>query len=329
MAHSPPKKIKIGIMGCAAIAKRSMIPAIINHPDFELVAVASRTKEKAIEFSEHFHCKALEGYEALLYEDIDAIYMPLPTGLQHHWVSKSLEKRKHILAEKSIGLNLNEVNHMANTAVAAHCILMEDFMFQYHHQHKQLLMLLQQNAIGIIREFRASFGFPPLTPGNFRYNKKLGGGALLDAGAYTLKAAQLIFGTSLKVLAATMRYSDTDTADTSGSALLLSHSNVPVFLSWGFDNFYQCGYNIWGTKGIITTNRSFTAGPTFEPEITITTNAGIEKIIVPAENHFIQILSNFRNRILNNEYQSSANELIAQASLIQQIRNCAQKSYEK
>ena len=77
------EKIRIGVMGCAAIAQRSVIPAIIElNKLFELVAVASRTREKAEQYASLFNCEVVVGYEELLKrQDIDAIYMPLPTGL--------------------------------------------------------------------------------------------------------------------------------------------------------------------------------------------------------------------------------------------------------
>lgn len=68
-------KIKIGVVGCANIAKRSMIPAIIKSQYFELVAVASRKQEKSQLFATTFNTEGIVGYEELLQrEDIDAIY---------------------------------------------------------------------------------------------------------------------------------------------------------------------------------------------------------------------------------------------------------------
>lgn len=93
-------------MGCANIAKRSVIPTIKSLGAYELVAIASRTSEKAQEFAQIFDCEAITGYGNLLTrEDIDAVYMPLPTGLHEEWVLKTLDARKHILIEKSLAEN--------------------------------------------------------------------------------------------------------------------------------------------------------------------------------------------------------------------------------
>jgi NDP-hexose-3-ketoreductase len=75
------KKINIGVMGCANIATRSVIPAILESGQFNLVGIASRTEEKAAPFAEQFHCESIIGYDSLVKrDDIEAVYMPLPTA---------------------------------------------------------------------------------------------------------------------------------------------------------------------------------------------------------------------------------------------------------
>ena len=54
-------KLRRGVLGCASIARRSVIPAIKSIPDFELIVIASRTKPKAEEFAAEFKCEAIEG----------------------------------------------------------------------------------------------------------------------------------------------------------------------------------------------------------------------------------------------------------------------------
>lgn len=101
------KKIRIGVMGCADIAQRLVIPAIQQLGEkFKLVGVASRTADKARSFADRFACESIEGYNTLvLRDDIDAVYIPLPTGLHKEWIIKALEHGKHVYAEKSIAMN--------------------------------------------------------------------------------------------------------------------------------------------------------------------------------------------------------------------------------
>ena len=105
-------------MGCANIAQRLMIPAIKQMPSqWELVAVASRTYKKAEDYSNQFGCEAVIGYDKLLQrDDIDAIYIPLPTGLHKEWISKSLLAGKHVYAEKSIAMTSADAQNMVQIA---------------------------------------------------------------------------------------------------------------------------------------------------------------------------------------------------------------------
>ena len=98
--------INIGILGCADIAKRFMIPNLIASGRFYLKAIASRSIEKAQSFSSIFSGEAIEGYDKLINDpSIDAIYIPLPTGLHYEWIIKALKNGKHVISEKSITQN--------------------------------------------------------------------------------------------------------------------------------------------------------------------------------------------------------------------------------
>ncbi len=318
-------QIRIGVMGCANIAQRSLIPAFISHSSYKLVAVASRSDDKAKAFAQRFGCKGVVGYENLLNEDIDLVYVPLPTGLHEEWVSKCLHAGKHVFVEKSFGMNDKSTNTMLDIARTNRLVAMENFMFPYHSQHAYLLKLLQSGAIGSIRNFKASFGFPPLPDDNFRYNAEAGGGALLDAGAYTIKAAQVVLGEELEFLSATRHAREITGVDIAGSAQFVYKQEVPVQLAWGFDNFYQCGLEIWGSKGKITTNRTFTAAPGFQPTIKVETAQKIDEHLLPADDHFAKILAVLHNRIVEGQYLITAEETAGQSFLLSQILDKANR----
>ncbi len=282
------KKIRIGILGCANIARRFVIPAIKNLDScFELVGVASRSADKAAEFAKEFNCNSYVGYDSLVSaENIDALYIPLPTGLHKEWINKALLSGKHVYAEKSISSCYSDAEKMVSNARDVGLALMEGFMFQYHSQHQQVFNLLKRGAIGEIRHFHSSFGFPPLPDDNFRYDQNLGGGVLLDAAGYPLRAAHFILGDSLKVDGATLFNDPKKGSATYGSAFLSNSNGLGASLAFGFDNFYQCSYEIWGAKGKITADRAFTPRPDFSPKIILETNNGTEIIQAQRDNHF-------------------------------------------
>lgn len=316
-------KLSIGVLGCANIAKRSVIPAMLGTEELELVAVASRVKEKAKEFGGLFNCEAIEGYQNLIdRKDIDAIYMPLPTGLHEEWVIKALKAGKHLLIEKSLAMDYASAQRMVALAKEKGLLIMENFMFLYHGQHRFVKDLIAKGEIGEIRCFRSSFGFPPLDPTNFRYNKALGGGALLDAAAYTIRASQLFLADDLKVQAASLN-TDGKEVDIYGGGFLKSSSGSFAEVAFGFDNFYQCSYEIWGSEGKIIAKRAFTSGENFTPTITLEKQLKQFDYKVDAENHFVNILNEFKRCVTENDRQNKYNEILDQARLIQEFRDKA------
>jgi NDP-hexose-3-ketoreductase len=317
------QKIRVGVIGCANIARRSLIPALIAHPQFELVAIASRSEEKSSAFSKEFGCIGMVGYEHLLSQDIDAVYIPLPTGLHIEWVTKSLQAGKHVFVEKSFAKDLASTQSMLDCAIESKLVAMENFMFPFHSQHKALLNLVNEGEIGKVQLFRATFCFPPLDSANFRYQAEIGGGALLDAGAYTIKAAQEVLGPKLKLLSASIAIDRQKQVDVLGSAHLLFDETIPVQLAWGFEHFYQCEIQILGGSGKLTTNRSFTANIGFEPSIVLETTSGKQDIKLPADNHFENVLTEFARRIFAGAYEESAKEINGQSALLDLINKTA------
>lgn len=291
-------RIKIGVMGCAAIARKSVIPAIQALPDhFELVAVASRTLDKAQEFANQFNCRAVEGYDQLLKEDIEAVYMPLPTGLHDTWIDQSLSAGKHVYGEKSIAGSYQSCQRMVTLAKENGVALMEGYMFQYHPQHQKVKELIAAGEIGEVRSYRGSFGFPPLGKDNFRYDNEVGGGALFDAAGYPLRALHFLLGEDFKVAASALyRHPETETV-IFGSAFLKNENGIGGEIAFGFDHFYQCNYEIWGSKGKLTAERAYTPGPDYSPGIILEKQGSRELIEVKPFNHFIGAMVEFHSII--------------------------------
>lgn len=322
--------MNIGVLGCANIAMRSVIPAIKSIPDFNLIAVASRTLEKANECAEKFQCQAIEGYDNLISrKDIDALYIPLPTGMHLEYVVKALQNGKHVLAEKSLGMNYTEVDTMVSLAKEKNLLLMENYMFEYHSQHKFVFDLINNNDIGELRLFRSSFGFPPLPKDNFRYNKALGGGSLLDAAGYPIKAAQIFLGCDVSVKASNLFFDRSLDVDIFGSAYISSDTSIAAEIGFGFDNFYQCSYEIWGSKGKITAERAFTPQPNYSPKIILEKDNDRKEYLIEPDNHFVNILKEFLRAINNKDFDSHYKKLLNQAKLQEEIRLQSTKNFLK
>lgn len=313
---------RVGILGCAAIARRSLMPAFAAHPSFGLVALASRTPDAARPVAAGYGCRAVAYDELLAADDVDLVYCPLPTGLHHEWVKRALSAGKHVLCEKSLACSLDEAEDLLAAARANGRFLMESFQFRFHAQNLYVRELLAKEAVGPVRQVVVRFGIPPFPEGvrNIRYSRALGGGALLDNGAYTLKCATYLLGDGVEVLAA-MRGGATPElggVDLTG-ALMLSARGIPVQTAFGFDHFYQNGYEIWGKSGKISTSRAFTARADFDAPVVVETSAGRE-VKTFRDDHFARLLDYLAQTIPSGDYEAEYEECRVQARLLEKAR---------
>jgi len=322
------RKLNIGVLSCANIAKKFILPTLDEMKEFNLLGIASRTKEKADAFAKEFNTKAFYSYESLLEEKaLDAVYIPLPNSMHYTWVKKSLEKGLHVLVEKSMACNVEEVEELNVIAKEKNLVLIENFQFRFHAQLQYIKELVNNGEIGELRNIRASFGFPPFPDGdkNIRYKKELGGGALLDAAAYPLKISQLFLGDNLFIDSATLVTPKDKEVDIWGCATLKQREgNLSSQIAFGFDHYYQNSIELWGSKGKISANRIFTAAPNFEPSIEVETNEKRECINLEADHHFKNMLTYFYKSIIDksscdDEYKYNIN----QARLLHELKEKA------
>ncbi len=319
-------RLRVGVMGCSSFAQRAMIPALLECDSADLVCVASRTVEKATQVAAQFSCDAIEGYDALLERvDVDAVYMPLPTGLHEQWCTKALHADKHLLVEKSFATNRDSAERMLGLARRKNRLVMENFQFQTHGQWSRIVGSMTSGELGEVHLVRSTFGFPPLPRDNFRWSKELGGGALLDAGAYTTMVAALLLGPGLDVLGGSLQL-DADTGvDVYGEAMLRNKAGQVAQVAFGFDYFYQCRLELLGTKGKLTATRVFTTPPGEKPIVRIETEGGVEPIPIPADNHFVNMWDWFAQEVNATDHSESWEALLDQARVLNLVRKVGEK----
>ncbi len=242
--------IKIGIIGCADIASRYIIPALLNlGHKYIIVGIASRSKNKASKFSSKFNIPYYVGYQNLIKrKDLDAVYIPLPNSMHFEWVEKSLLKGLHVFVEKPMACNIKDVKYLNVLAQKKKRILLENFQFRFHRQLDIIKKLINNRSIGEIRCLKSFFGFPPFKDKkNIRYINELGGGSLLDVGVYPLKISQIFLGQDIDVLSSSLSIDKKMNIDIWGGAYLKQVNGAKFgMISFGFDNYYQCNLEILG-----------------------------------------------------------------------------------
>ncbi|GAA4423366.1 Gfo/Idh/MocA family oxidoreductase [Actinokineospora soli] len=290
--------MRVGVLGCADVARRRTLPALARCVGAELAAVASRSPAKADRFAAEFGCRAVPGYQALLSdEDIDAVYVALPTGMHAEWAARALMAGKHVLVEKPMVVNTAEASALCDLAHANGLVLMENRMFAEHPQHRVVRDRVESGAIGDVQVFSAAMAIPPRPVDDIRYRRDLGGGALLDVGYYPVHAAMMFLGRRLRVVGATLRTDPFTGVDVAGTALLESESGVPAHLTLGFEHAYRAGYELWGSAGRLRAERAFTPPPDTAPPLWFDGPDGTSPVDAPACDQFARVLERFAGAV--------------------------------
>jgi predicted dehydrogenase len=315
--------VRMGVMGCADIALRRMLPAMAAAPEVEIAAVASRDIARARAVSARYGAAPVHGYAELLRRpDVDAVYLPLPAALHAEWTEAALRADKHVLAEKPLTTDPVRTRELLALARARGLALLENVMFVHHPQHTAVQKLLADGAIGRLRSFQAAFTVPARPAGDIRYRADLGGGALWDTGVYPVRAAQLFLGDGLTVVGAVLTKGPGRSVDTAGAALLRSPGGVTAQLHFGLDHGYRSAYELCGTEGRLTVDRAFTPPAGHRPVLRLERRTGVEHVELPPADQVTATVTEFTRAVAEGR-PADPDAVLAQAALLDAVRRRA------
>ena len=320
------RPVRLGVLGCADIAWRRVLPAAAAAPSITVTAVASRDPDKARRFADRFGCTPVTGYESLLERtDIDAVYIPLPAAMRHPWVGKSLSRGLHVLAEKPLTTDGGSAARLVGQARRLGLTLMENFAFRHHSQHSAVVRLVREGAIGRVRFLSCEFGVPERAADDIRYRPDLGGGALLDVGVYPLGIAQHLLGEGLRVVGASLE-SGRD-VDLGGAVMLESPAGATACLGFGLNRSYRNTYTLWGEQGAITVDRAFTPPEDFVPAVSLENASGMRRVELEPDHQFLNLLEAFAGGVRGRIPVPTA-PVLTLAALIDRVRTAAGATVE-
>ena len=322
--------LKFGIIGCSRIARKSVIPAILQSEFAELEIIGSRTIEKSKEFSTEFNCKKNGTYDDVISDDsINAVYISTPIGTHAELAMKAASAGKHVYCEKSATDSFTSAKEMVECSKNNNVRIMEGFMFRFHPQHKKVKELINNNKIGDLDSFYGSFGFPSFPEGDIRYNKELGGGFLNDSGCYPICASRMIFDQEpLSVFSHNSIDSKTG-VDVKGTSILTYKNNKTASITYANGNYYQAKYEVWGSEGVISLDRAYSVPSDFITKINLQYNIensweGRKNEIIKVEptDHFLKMIDMFCMEINGNDKLSLnfEKELLNQAKVMEAHR---------
>ncbi|WP_129728368.1 Gfo/Idh/MocA family protein [Ectobacillus funiculus] len=284
------KKIRWGIIGCAGIAKRSVIPGIQQSETGEVAAIASRGLDKAKQTAQQLNIPIAYGsYEALLTDPtIEAVYIPLPNHLHKEWAIRAAEAGKHVLCEKPLAINADEAQEMVEACENAGVVFAEAFMYRYHPRYTTICDIVKSGEIGELRGIHSTFTFNNSKDmSNVRYQQEWGGGSLYDVGVYPISAARMLLNEEPQAATVHALFSEEhDHVDMMASGILEFNRGVALTFDCGMWADFRNTLEVLGTEGRIEVPSAFVVNQDERDNFFVYTEDGRREVEVPRLNQY-------------------------------------------
>ncbi len=246
-----PNRFNWAILGCGNIAND--FARDITRMGGEIYSVANRTHEKAIAFAEKYNIsKVYENIDDLFIDkNVDIVYIATPHNKHIGYILKALESGKHVLCEKAITLNSQELNRAVKLANEKNLILAEAMTIYNMPLYTELEKIISSGALGEFRLAQVNFGsFKEYDMTNRFFNMDLAGGALLDIGVYALSLVRMFMDTKNAEIHSQVKFAETGADEQSSiiienekeqmaSVTLSLHAKQPKRATICYDNAYM------------------------------------------------------------------------------------------
>ncbi len=313
--------LRFGILGCARICRRDMIPALNAAPNIELAAIASRRPGEAAKWAAEYSIpRSYESYEAILADPgIDAVYLPLANEEHKPWVLAAAAAGKHVLCEKPLALDAEEAEEMASGCRRAGVMLMEAFMWRHHPWVDAAQEIIASGQIGELRLIKMDFSFQ-IQPGDWRLDPARGGGALYDLGCYGINLARLFSGGEPAEIIARARMGETG-VDLTTAMMLRFKNGVKALLDCSFECRDRNRIELVGTNGSLELPSGVLPPP--EAEMVIATAAGQETKRFAKAHQFVGELLAFQAGIQEGRLPAPAEDGRANMRVLETVKQQA------
>ncbi|CAJ2513559.1 Uu.00g016780.m01.CDS01 [Anthostomella pinea] len=178
--------LRLGILGAAAINPAAIFDPVSTHPDVIIVGIAARSKSKAEAQIKQYSltsARAYSSYDDLLSDPtIEAVYVPLPNGLHAEWAIKALQAGKHVLLEKPIASNAQQVRDIRRVSEETGEVALEAFHWRLYPAAHLVKSLVDSGEYGKATEVKAKWELPAglFAKDDIRFHYDLAGGSCMD-----------------------------------------------------------------------------------------------------------------------------------------------------
>lgn len=145
------KELRWATLGCGVIANQ--LEQAMESRGRKLYSVANRTYKNGVEFAEKYGISKVYKQIDDVFDDemVDVIYISTPHNTHAEYLRKALKAGKHVLCEKSITLNSEELEEAMELARENGVILAEAMTIYHMPVYKKLNEILASGKLGELK----------------------------------------------------------------------------------------------------------------------------------------------------------------------------------
>ena len=192
--------VNVGIIGTGRIASRFLeesryvsginVSAIYN-PHLESVLWFAKNNNIDIDGP-----MILTDDSEAFFDAVDAVYIAAPHEMHTEYIRIALDKGKHVLCEKPMGLNKSDIQQMLSVADDKKLVCMEAIKTAYCAGFERILDIVKSGAIGKVRDVEAAFSKIGAASGREMWGRL--GGSFTELASYCLLPVIKLLGTEVK-----------------------------------------------------------------------------------------------------------------------------------
>lgn len=232
-----------------------------------LYSVANRTYDKGVAFAKQYGIEKVYHEIDEVFDDpnVDIIYISTPHNTHINYLRKALKAGKHVLCEKSITLNSDELEEAIALAEENHVVLAEAMTLYHMPIYKKLKEIIDSGKLGPLNVIQMNFGsYKDYNMKNRFFNRNLAGGAMLDIGVYALSFVRYFMASCPEEIMTQVKLAPTGVDEQASillknkeeqmaTVILTMHSKQPKRGMLSFDQGYVEIYDYpRGSKAVIT-----------------------------------------------------------------------------
>ena len=201
---SNKERIGVALLGLGSYSRGQLAPALQLTTHCHLAGVITGTPSKIPLWQEQYdlldsHCYTYETMDEIANnDDIDVIYIVVPTGLHAHYAIKAANLGKHVWCEKPMAMNVKECQSIIDACHKNKVKLSIGYRMLHEDNTQTLISFANDKPYGSMTSISASAGYAGGGGSGWRYIKEMGGGALYDMGVYTVNGIRYASGMNVK-----------------------------------------------------------------------------------------------------------------------------------